>query len=391
MKNAKRILLVFLTLSLFMLALQAGALAEEEVTVVSDAGQLLEAVNDPGVTNIRLDASFDATGSGVVNVSGKIIDLGGNTISADNFTLIFEGTNFTLKNGAFDSKGGSYALFIGDEGETDNVIIEGITADGGINVFNATNVVLRDVNVTGTDYYAVWCDENGHVSIESGEFTTNGNAVLGLMLTDSELNINGGNFITNGKPLVLLGSYGTPVISGGQFDTEVNEEYFAEGAELISNPEGGYFVCDHSNTETRNAQAATCVSKGYTGEVYCADCGKKLSDGEELPMLDHDLEAVEGKAPTCVSKGFEAYWVCSVCNQMFSDAQGKNAISEPAAISPTGEHDYVDGICSMCGRKDPALSDPSGTGDSLVGWMVIVLAAGAAGLTAVQSKKKSRR
>lgn len=158
MKNAKRILLVFLTLSLFMPALQAGALAEEEVTVVSDAGQLLEAVNDPGVTNIRLDASFDATGSGVVNVSGKIIDLGGNTISADNFTLIFEGTNFTLKNGAFDSKGGSYALFVGDEGETDNVIIEGITADGGINVFNATNVVLRDVNVTGTDYYAVWCD-----------------------------------------------------------------------------------------------------------------------------------------------------------------------------------------------------------------------------------------
>ena len=76
---------------------------------------------------------------------------------------------------------------------------------------------------------------------------------------------------------------------------------------------------------------------------------------------------------------------------MFSDAHGKNAISEPAAISPTGEHDYVDGICSMCGRKDPALSDPSGTGDSLVGWMVIVLAAGAAGLTAVQSKKKSRR
>ena len=96
MKNANRILLVFLTLSLFMPALQAGALAEEEVTDVSDAGQLLEAVNDPGVTNIRLDASFDATGSGVVNVSGKIIDLGGNTISADNFTLIFEGTNFTL-------------------------------------------------------------------------------------------------------------------------------------------------------------------------------------------------------------------------------------------------------------------------------------------------------
>ena len=35
-------------------------------------------------------------------------------------------------------------------------------------------------------------------------------------------------FLWDGKPLVLLGNYGTPVISGGQFDTEVNEEYLQE-------------------------------------------------------------------------------------------------------------------------------------------------------------------
>ena len=74
---------------------QAGALAEENVRVVSDAAGLLEAISDPEVTDIRLDASIDATGSGVVDVSGKTIDLGRNTISADNFTLIFQGTDFT--------------------------------------------------------------------------------------------------------------------------------------------------------------------------------------------------------------------------------------------------------------------------------------------------------
>ena len=38
----------------------------------------------------------------------------GNKISADNFSPDFEGMDFTIQNGTFDAKGGSYALFIGD-------------------------------------------------------------------------------------------------------------------------------------------------------------------------------------------------------------------------------------------------------------------------------------
>ena len=36
---------------------------------------------------------------------------------------------------------------------------------------------------------------------------------------------------------------------------------------------------EHGNTEIRNAKDATCTEPGYTGDVYCVDCGKLLEQG----------------------------------------------------------------------------------------------------------------
>ena len=202
------------------------------------------------VGTITILKNVDLTDAGVMDVSGLTIDLGGNTICASNFSLIFQGVDFTLKNGTFDSKGGNYALFVGDEGTTDNVILDGLILKGGINVYNAINVTIRDVTVTGTNYYAIWCDENGHVSVESGEFSSPGNYVVGLSTTDSELNISGGTFIvTEGKGLVLQGNYDTPVITGGSFinaDSKEIEQYVPpelavnvrdDGSIIVSEPD----------------------------------------------------------------------------------------------------------------------------------------------------------
>lgn len=41
-------------------------------------------------------------------------------------------------------------------------------------------------------------------------------------------------------------------------------------------------------TEIKNAKAATCTEKGYTGDTHCKGCGVKLSDGTDTPALDHD-------------------------------------------------------------------------------------------------------
>jgi len=60
-------------------------------------------------------------------------------------------------------------------------------------------------------------------------------------------------------------------------------------------------------TEVKNTKAATCTEKGYTGDTYCKGCGVKLSDGTEIPALDHDWDTTytwtqTGTGYTCTAK-----------------------------------------------------------------------------------------
>lgn len=260
---------------------------------VATKDEFIAAINDDNITIINVTSDIDLSRAGVLDASGCVIDLGGHKISAGNFSLIFEGSHFTIKNGTFDAKGGSYALFIGDEGTTDQVIVENITAIGGINVYNATNVKLRDVDVTGNGYYAIWCDENGHVTVESGTFKTNGVAVVGLTTENSELFIQGGSFETAGKPLVLKNGnkWGKPVISGETFDVEVDEEYCSDGFDPVDNGNGQYGVCNHEHIKIVHKKAATCLETGYTGDQYCQNCNKLIQLGKEIAKTDHTPSA----------------------------------------------------------------------------------------------------
>ena len=56
-------------------------------------------------------------------------------------------------------------------------------------------------------------------------------------------------------------------------------------------------VCEHKNTETRDAKAATCTDAGYTGDTYCLDCQEKIADGKPIDALGHNY--VNGKCKVC--------------------------------------------------------------------------------------------
>ena len=43
--------------------------------------------------------------------------------------------------------------------------------------------------------------------------------------------------------------------------------------------------CKHKNTIVKNKKSATASKKGYTGDTYCKDCGKKLKSGKSTPKL----------------------------------------------------------------------------------------------------------
>ena len=55
--------------------------------------------------------------------------------------------------------------------------------------------------------------------------------------------------------------------------------------------------CSHENTELRNATDVTCLEPGYTGDLYCIDCGELLTEGCSITALGHDF--VDGVCTRC--------------------------------------------------------------------------------------------
>ena len=71
--------------------------------------------------------------------------------------------------------------------------------------------------------------------------------------------------------------------------------------------------CTHANTVSKNAVSANCTEAGYTGDIYCADCGELLEEGTAIEALGHDFgEWFTVKEPTVFEEGLEKH-VCSRC------------------------------------------------------------------------------
>ena len=203
----------------------------------AEAGSTVKLVHD-------LDLTYYPGSGYPVNVlmlpDNSTLDLQGNTIKLNKFGLVFEGKNITIKNGNFET-GASYGLWIGDEDETDGVILENINVKGGVNIYNSSNVLLRNLNVIGHTYYAVWGDENTSITIESGNYSTDG--IYGLLGMDNSnpagnLHITGGNYTISNK--LMLSSSIAPVITGGTYNKSIDSSYIASGYHLVE--ENGNYV-----------------------------------------------------------------------------------------------------------------------------------------------------
>ena len=86
-------------------------------------------------------------------------------------------------------------------------------------------------------------------------------------------------------------------------------------------------------TEIKNAKAATCTEKGYTGDTYCKGCGEKLADGKDIPALGHKLTHVAAKRATSFVAGNIEYWYCTVCDRYYRDAAAAQEITKEATVT----------------------------------------------------------
>lgn len=111
----------------------------------------------------------------------------------------------------------------------------------------------------------------------------------------------------------------------------------------------------HQHTEVRNEKKATCTEDGYSGDVYCKDCGELIKKGSATEKSDHDWKVTSEEKATCEKDGSKTY-TCADCGETktemiqstghrFSDWQTvkENDVFSDAVQKRT---------CSICGKEE---------------------------------------
>ena len=116
---------------------------------------------------------------------------------------------------------------------------------------------------------------------------------------------------------------------------------------------------DHVNKEVRNSVTATCGETGYTGDIYCKDCGTKLESGNVIEKLPHDYSRrLCSWYDNC--KKCKIIYICNADNshRLEYDAVVTSVvIKEPTCITKGKTRyfaTYMDGDIKQVNRKDVA-------------------------------------
>lgn len=110
----------------------------------------------------------------------------------------------------------------------------------------------------------------------------------------------------------------------------------------------------HKNKETRNYKKPTCQEEGYTGDIYCKDCGILLSSGKPTKKFDHDWNSgTVTKKATCKEEGSVTY-TCENCGETetVSTKKTKHDYREEQHKNATcTENGYSISVCQVCNDK----------------------------------------
>ena len=115
-------------------------------------------------------------------------------------------------------------------------------------------------------------------------------------------------------------------------------------------------ICKHSETEIINANAVTCESDGYTGNLSCVKCGLILDKGNIIHSDGHDFDdtlPVDVIPPTCSSERVLVY-KCRKCSATRKETdKGSGTLSHNIIVyervEPTCKQaGYVVEYCVLC-------------------------------------------
>ena len=112
----------------------------------------------------------------------------------------------------------------------------------------------------------------------------------------------------------------------------------------------------HVNKITKFAKEASCKSEGYTGDVYCQDCGILIEEGKIIPKTEHVWNDGEiTTSSTCTTEGTKTY-TCTSCGTTKTEAiaaagHGATEIRNKKDASVTSEGYTGDTYCTICNQK----------------------------------------
>ena len=133
---------------------------------------------------------------------------------------------------------------------------------------------------------------------------------------------------------------------------------------------GDYVDALGHKTEVKNAKDATCTDAGYTGDKVCKVCKETIEKGSVInalghkydkgactvcgakkpvtPIHTHTIVIDQAVAPTCTKTGLTEGKHCSVCKAIIVAQQEIKALG----------HKFENGVCTVCGEKDPTYVPP---------------------------------
>ena len=115
-------------------------------------------------------------------------------------------------------------------------------------------------------------------------------------------------------------------------------------------------VTEHVNKITKFAKEASCKSEGYTGDVYCRDCGILIEEGKVIPKTEHAWNDGKITTPaTCTIEGIKTY-TCTSCGTTKTEAiaatgHGATEIRNKKDATTTSEGYTGDTYCTICNQK----------------------------------------
>lgn len=111
----------------------------------------------------------------------------------------------------------------------------------------------------------------------------------------------------------------------------------------------------HQHTEVRNEKKATCTEDGYSGDVYCKDCGELIKKGSATEKANHNWEVTSEEKATCEKDGSKTY-TCADCKETKTETIPATGHKFGDWQTVTTQSVFTGGvqkrICSICGKEE---------------------------------------